>query len=345
LLLTPGNSGSRLTYSDDGATNNTRILIDGKDLLFGMRFGIGRPGPEHDTCSAPIPYQEGSLHGWRSYRDFPLQKVRVIQDISIRRGGQSGKLDTCLVQYKLRNRDTRVHNVGIRIMLDTFIGGNDGVPFTIPGQAGLCTTWRVFNKAEDVPDFIQALEKPNLRDPGTVAYLQLRFSANEGLERPSSLRLCHWPSPNARWLVLPKPIHEDSAAVIYWGAAPLAAGGDRRVGFSYGLGAVAGGEGEGHLALSLGGTLVAGEDFYATAYIDKPLPRESLTLPLPPGVQLTDGERAEKSVPAEHSSTYAEISWRVRATDEGVYTIKVRSNNGASQTQEARIDKLLAGAR
>ena len=48
-------------------------------------------------------------------------------------GEQSRRLDTCLVRYVIENTDVRSHRVGLRFMLDTFIGANDGVPFTIPG--------------------------------------------------------------------------------------------------------------------------------------------------------------------------------------------------------------------
>ncbi len=50
-------------------------------------------------------------------------------------------------------------------MVDTQIGGNDGVPFTVPGL-GLIDTMKEFKTAEEVPDFLQALEKANLQARG-----------------------------------------------------------------------------------------------------------------------------------------------------------------------------------
>ena len=38
----------------------------------------------------------------------------------------------------------------------------ESVPFVIPGQPGLCSTKRAFERPEDVPDYIQALEKDDL---------------------------------------------------------------------------------------------------------------------------------------------------------------------------------------
>ena len=58
-------------------------------------------------------------------------------------------------------------------MIDTMIGDNDGVPFTVPGLPGLVTTFADFRQPKEIPDFIQALEVPNLRNPGTIAHMTL----------------------------------------------------------------------------------------------------------------------------------------------------------------------------
>ena len=86
----------------------------------------------------------------------------MTQFVEVVPGEQSRLLDTCLVRYVIENQDGAAHTVGIRFLLDTYIGSNDGVPFTIPGAANLCDTQMEFNSTAEVPDFIQALEG-NLR--------------------------------------------------------------------------------------------------------------------------------------------------------------------------------------
>ena len=49
-----------------------------------------------------------------------------------------------------------------------------------------------FKTADAVPDFIQALEKEDLKDPGTVARVTLKV---KGLEAPSRVLLGAWPGP------------------------------------------------------------------------------------------------------------------------------------------------------
>ncbi len=54
-------------------------------------------------------------------------------------------------------------------MLDTFIGANDGVPFTAPGVKGFIDTSRDF-KGGKIPPYLEAVENPDdAKDPGTVA--------------------------------------------------------------------------------------------------------------------------------------------------------------------------------
>jgi len=172
----------KLTYDKQGLSNNTVVRLDGREFIFGQEPGVWiemKRKLQGEMAGRP---REGLASIW-SLAD----KLWVTQEVEIVPGAQSHRLDTCLVRYILENRDTRPHRVGIRFMLDTFIGGNDGVPFTIPGASGLCDTKMAFNTPERVPDFIQALEKDDLRDPGTVAYLQFRIGKN--IESPSRVLL------------------------------------------------------------------------------------------------------------------------------------------------------------
>src|SRR5205807_10138968 len=76
---------------------------------------------------------------------------------------------------------------------DTYIGANDGVPFLIPGERELCDTEKEFPTTEAVPDFIQACEKQDLTNPGTIARIGLKVA---GLEPPSKVTLGAWPNLN-----------------------------------------------------------------------------------------------------------------------------------------------------
>ncbi len=74
-----------------------------------------------------------------------------------------------MIRYDLVNEDTEMHRVGLRFLLDTYIGNNDGVPFIVPGSEKLCNTQQSFPTKKTVPDYIEALENDDPLNPGTVA--------------------------------------------------------------------------------------------------------------------------------------------------------------------------------
>jgi hypothetical protein len=388
LEVLPGRQGGphkRLMFDRLGRTNNVCIRVDGQDFLFGHRGLIFSRG---GTNAAQVPgvarwlEMRGSLGRDRKGRkrdgarsvfqvDGPdverRLRVEVMQTVEVVPGEQSGRLDTCLVRYRLLNRDDAPHDVGIRFLLDTYIGDNDGVPFTIPGQPGLCSTRRSFDRADDVPDYIQALEHDDLQSPGTVAHLQFRVGT--ALEAPGRVLLGGYPDAPLRQLGHPEangwytgwevpfvtiralvqgrdqlvnpprqPV-PDSAVTLYWDVRRLEPGGKREVGFSYGLGEVASSEGGGKLLLTVGGRTVKGGEFTLTALRRSPVEGERLTLRLP-GSGLEVIGPATQEVPEVSEGAARPIStvtWRLRARRTGKFALVVESSSGVRQRQTVRI--------
>jgi hypothetical protein len=358
----------RLTFDEFGRSNNTVLLIDGSERFFGeprhrreQRYG------EWETLKAPLQGDGTGRNGDGMESVWKLIPERIIvhQIVEVVAGEQSRVLDTCRVRYILENQDTAEHRVGIRFMLDTFIGTNDGVPFTIPGKRDLCDTHMEFTKKQDVPDFIQALERDDLRNPGTIA--QIQFKLGGRVESPDRVTLGAWPHtrfsdygfPKARaqntgWDVPVLDIRRlnelvessgeradpDSCVVMYWNPQPLGPGKKREVGFSYGLGTVSSGEGgQNRLALTVGGRLVAHGEFTLTALVHDPRPDEMLTLTLPADFSLVEGKetQAVPPLPAESTQRNSPVTWKIKAAGDGRYTLKVKSSRGATQTQAIRI--------
>jgi hypothetical protein len=354
-----GRAVKRLTFKEEGLTNNTCVRLDGHEWLFGEQPWLLPDGRETGPRS-PGQWEEReaslgkSRVGQKSVWLYTQQKVAVTQTVEVVTGTQTGSTDTCLVLYRLDNRDALPHTVGIRFLLDTFIGDNDGVPFLIPGRQQLCSTSAEFNSPEEVPDFIQARETDDLAKPGTIAHLQLKLGGK--LEPPSRVTLGAWPNPElsgrdrrcqqekTMWVVPVFDIHTletaDSAVTIYWNEKVLQPGESREVGFSYGLGTVAGGEGGGKLAVTVGGSFLPGGEFTVTAYVQNPVPGQTVTLTLPSGFQLVQGAATQTvpPLPANAASRTSPVTWRVKSPSrEGNYSLKVQSSTGVSQTQPVRI--------
>jgi hypothetical protein len=369
-LVTRGSEFKRLTFEESGRTNNTVVRIDGnrEGWIFGerpfRRQDNGKPeGPDQHghwkdgERDVTLPKDPKKGEGHKSVWVYDSERVTVTQFVEVVAGEQSRKLDTCLVRYLIENNDNREHRVGLRFMLDTFIGGNDGVPFTIPGETQLCDTFKEFRRAEDVPDFIQALEREDLKDPGTIALVQLKLGGR--IEAPDRVSLGAWPNPRlaktddrcrqekTMWDVpvlpiktLAKPAGPDSCVTMYWDEKAIKAGDKREVGFAYGLGTVASDkEAAGRLGLSVGGNFVPGGEFTLTALVSEPQRNEKLTLELPQGFRLVSGELTQSvpEVPRNAERRTMPVTWKIKAGAEGTYTLKVKSSAGAAQDQPVRI--------
>jgi hypothetical protein len=302
--------------------------------------------------------------GLRSTWVFNESQVEVTQTVEIVPGDLSRCLDTCLVRYTLHNKDRMAHDVGLRFLLDTYIGANDGVPFSIPGDAKLCDTKLSFDTPDKVPDYIQAVEK-KLADPGTVARLQ--FHVGDRLQAPDRVTVGGWPNsilgqlkiPRAagewtRWevpLVSMKEVQRvkvpgktflaDSAVVIYWKDKPLAPGERRDVGFKYGLGSLTSKDGK--LALQVSNLLVRNRELTLTALVHHPADGETVTLHLPAnkGFELV-GNRADQlvpKVPAGSAQPISPVTWRIKAGKAGSFVLVVRSSTGVTQELRIRINR------
>jgi len=383
-----GGTRKKLTRELQGETNNTVVrlddvapTVDGRPagfqptdgLIFGdvpwrRKDGMGLIGLDFAGRwkDGERDVAKGKGGGRKSTWVYPDQNVEVTQIVEVVAGEQSRKLDTCLVRYVIKNNDTKTHRVGLRFMLDTFIGQNDGVPFTIPGEKELCADKKEFDRPQDVPDFVEALEKADLKNPGTVARVQFRLG--ERIEPPGRVTIGGWPDPvlatsgmDARcrqektfWAVPVLPINAiksvkpdekqgDSCVVMYWDMKMIAKGGSREVGFAYGLGDVAASDKDsaGRLGLSLSkNSIKPGDEFELVAYVGNPQRGEELTLELPPGFKLVGSEAAQPVPPVKHGAerNISPVTWKIKAgRDDGIHKLKVKSSAGPTQSKEVRI--------
>src|SRR5205807_474956 len=63
---------------------------------------------------------------WQTWWETEYGRIRVIQSVEIAVGEQTRLYDTAIVRYQIWNRDKTPHTVGLRIMLDSYIGATDG---------------------------------------------------------------------------------------------------------------------------------------------------------------------------------------------------------------------------
>lgn len=321
----------QLTRDEKGLTNNTCIKLDGYENLFGQEPGRWVRGKS-------LVYQK-NLQRWTSTWEYPKEGVEVRQTVQIVPNQQTRLLDTCLVHYLIENNGTIPHKVGLRVLLDTYIGANDGVPFAIPGQPGLLETMKVFGQKE-IPDYIQALEFPNLQQPGTIAHLGLKLQGitiqpGEPDEEPlEKMVICRWPGNSEKkwdWQYKPMnqmqpgdPDEKDSCVVLYWPVEVMAPDSKRAMAFTYGLGTISSlDSGNSKLSIAAGGSFRPNKPFTVTAYVKDPQVGQTVRLVPQPGLSLVAGQHEEQTVGM--AADYSQVSWRVIASEAKEYILEVTS--------------------
>jgi len=336
-----------LIFGARGQTSNTLVRVDGLDTTF------GKPGTGQWADARPqftnwekSRLQKDGVGTWKVNHVLVTQTVKIVpgQPTEVKPGVLTRHYDTCLVVYKIENRDIFDHHVGMRIVLDTMIGANDGVPFAAPGSPDWITKrefidipkWK--GREGEVPDFLMAFEKPGLDDPGTVAQLNLRLQRN--LEPPSRVLLTRWPAADAagqaerlarmeRWEVPLADIETDSSLAMYWNVIELKTGQTRELGYSYGLGSLAGPQGQ--PAVAMGGVFAAGGELSIVCLVNHAKPGEKVTLALPAELSLLPGFDATQEVPAPDGDRPRLITWRVRSTQAGIFEFEVKTTAGLAQ--------------
>jgi hypothetical protein len=320
----------RLTRYEDGQSSNVCVKIDNYEYLWG-------------TVQSAQTWEKGKKQHanqkegpWRSTFKFP-EDVYVTQTVEIVPGEQTRLLDTCLVQYTIENRSNTFRTVGLRVMLDTYIYPNDGAPFVVPG-IGLVNTKKTLTKTgtTDIPDYIQVLEKPDLKNPGTVVHIGLSgFTlpdepgvAPEPLEK---VLLTRWPEAGftKKWDVDEANMNEppenpDSCVVLYWPTIKMNPHEKRVLAYTYGLNRLSGeSSGNAKLSLTSGGSFRPGNVFTVTAYVNDATKGQAIDLKLPEGLELVEGEQPSKKITED--AAVAQVAWKIRSKKAGDFALEVFS--------------------
>ena len=90
----------------------------------------------------------------------------------------------------------------------------------------------------------------------------------------------------------------------------------------------------------MGGSFVPHGDLTVVALVNNPVKGQKLTLKLPDGLRLLEGEREEQPVAMAEAGAAAQqspVTWRICADREGTYVIEVLSSTGVAQKKRIAI--------
>ena len=94
----------------------------------------------------------------------------------------------------------------------------------------------------------------------------------------------------------------------------------------------------GSLGITLGGSFEPGKSFTITAYVRNPVPDQTLTLELPPGLERIGSTDVVKLLPGAPGQTYL-VTWQAKVLKTGDFPVRVKSSNGLVATKTINISK------
>ena len=143
--------------------------------------------------------------------------ITVKQILSIVRNPNSTSENVVSIQYMLENNSSSAVDVGVRIMMDTMLGSNDGAPFRVNG-ANITTEREFIGNA--IPQVYQATD--SLSDPNLTATGYFYFS---GSEKPDKVQFAYWGDiSGSSWdyqIINGRILTNDSAVAVYFNEKSL----------------------------------------------------------------------------------------------------------------------------
>ncbi|NMB11138.1 MAG: cellulosome anchor protein [Firmicutes bacterium] len=344
-----GDENKPLVYGmADPWTSYTTVQIDGQNYVFGGRTqtSAGRQGPFGKLVVGPEVVEGNVIR-----TVYQLGAIEAEQMLSFTRSSTTGLKDTARIAYRLTNRDTLPHLVGMRLMLDTMLGANDGAPFRVKEQA--VTTDTLYTRAQ-MPDFWQAFD--SLADPQVMSQGTLK---GMGVTTPDRVYFTNWGVlAESVWdfdfevdrIFLRKGEFElDSAIAMFWDPITIPPGESVTWVTYYGLGGITIAPGK----LSLGVTSPAivthspegRTRFPVVAYLENSgegeLREVRAGIQLPEGLSLVPGQETVERLGNLAVGESVQIAWQVeveeRVRGEFSYLVRVEAANSEPNQVQRKV--------
>ena len=161
-------------------TSYTTVLVDGQASVFGGPSArrAGKGVPVGTITEAPKVAGETIVTVGR------IGEIEVKQELSFARSPTTRVKEAAKISYTLTNRGAAAHPVGLRIVLDTMLGANDGAPLRV-GDKAISTAAQLTGDA--IPDYWQAFD--SLSSPAVISQGALR---GPGLTPPDRMMMVDW---------------------------------------------------------------------------------------------------------------------------------------------------------
>lgn len=228
---TPFDNNRRLLFgypTDVGSSFSTLRIIDGGNT---RDYRLGNTDWSSNGLS---PLAPPTSDGTTVTTVWQQDGIRIEERLSFAHNSDTGRFDTTDIEYLIRNTNGSNRQVGLRIMLDVMIGGNDGAPYFILGTGQVTQQFEYMGV--NVPDYWIAYESSTFEPDSLKGRGQL---AGDGTTRPDRFVIADWPQAHDTvwdYSVLPNDaVTNDSAVILYYNPVNLGPNQTKTIHTSYGI--------------------------------------------------------------------------------------------------------------
>ncbi|NQY73470.1 MAG: hypothetical protein HRT90_01765 [Candidatus Margulisbacteria bacterium] len=310
-------------------TSFTTIFIDGESYIFGgpTKKRAGKRGPFGKLISQHM--MDGNL-----ITICQFDSIFVTQTLSFFRNPQTRVKDMALISYTVDNKGNQEKKIGVRIMMDTQLGSNDGAPFRIGSMAVESETKFQDSTIQDFWQTFDNLASPNVIAQGTLSLKDAHILA------PNRMYLVNWGTlADHPWdftfkegnsFVRTGETEKDTSLALYWDPISVASKTKRTVKTLYGLGGLTLSPGELSLGLSSpseivetskNDILVVGYVYNAGGFTSK---NTYATLTIPDGFEVIQGQAKQNigDIPPGSSKQIA-VKLALKGAKKGIHHFKL----------------------
>ena len=321
--------------------NNQNLHLGYLQCVFhidGRVVYAGNPPGRMLTVNQPLPQGKGKKERTGFSSSYEIDNITITQEIEVvpsKASGGKRRLDSAMVRYLVENKDKQEHKVGIRVVMNPFLGNNRGNLFAAPNQPNKILDG-VELKDKMVPDYVQVLQNADLKNPGNVAYMTYNFG--KAFDRPDRVLLTSQRGFINQWDMQVVKSMGFTAMGFYWDPKEIKAGGKRHLAYAFGKGIAQSPEGEGQMSLVFGGSFEPGKMFSVTAFVQDPANGQYLTLELPKGMERIEG-KDRQPVPEVDEDGNCMVMWKARVLQTGRFPLRIHSSTGVTQTKIITISR------
>ncbi|HYE81126.1 MAG TPA: S-layer homology domain-containing protein [Clostridia bacterium] len=170
---------SRLLFEENKPeTSFATFRIDGEDYIYGNNYGFLNLGGVF--TSTPRILGKVNTSTWA------IGTVHITQRLELLEDADNPSVGNVRITYEVENKDSSNKSIGVRMLLDTMLGSNDGAPITIAGSQSPITK-EIKLEGKDIPQYWRSID--NLFAPAVISY---GFTQGWGNLSPDEMLIGHW---------------------------------------------------------------------------------------------------------------------------------------------------------